>query len=475
MPRLIHVLVVSDSEEDTLLIVHEIQCKGYQVVHRRVDAPEDMRNTLKNARWDIIILNYKMSNFSCMETLKLLGRENIDIPFIIVSYPAGQGTDINITREGTADYVIQGDLKRLVPVIEHEMREAEIHRARKAADKELHKTREQLQHLLSYSPPVIYSCKPSDDCEIKFVSENIFRQLGYHPKDFIDNPLFWVTHVHPCDAPTASFRKQKGVFIQNSKKEIQFEHQVQEYRFLHKDGTWRWLHDEQNLIHDKDGKPFEVIGCWTDVTRRKEAEEKIKQGFYKLKRILEETASALSSVLEKRDPYTAGHQQRVTKLACAIAQEIGLSEEQIEAVRIAGVLHDIGKISIPSDILSKPGKLTPIEFGLMKTHCQIGYEILKPIEFPWPVAQIVFQHHERINGGGYPNKLKEDKILLEAQIIGVADVVEAMASHRPYRPALGLDKALEEISDKKGIFYPALIVDACLKIFHDPEIKFNWN
>lgn len=173
------------------------------------------------------------------------------------------------------------------------------------------------------------------------------------------------------------------------------------------------------------------------------------------------------SALESRDPYTAGHQVRVADIARAIATEIGLDKEMIEGIRMAGVIHDIGKLSIPTEILTKPTKLTDLEFSLIKQHAQIGYEMLKNIESPWPLANIVLQHHERINGSGYPGNLKEDEILLESRILAVADVVEAMASHRPYRPSLGIEFALEEIEKNSGILYDALVADACLRLFRE--------
>ena len=204
-----------------------------------------------------------------------------------------------------------------------------------------------------------------------------------------------------------------------------------------------------------------------------ELEEERKRAKQKLQKTLEETIYALASAIEMRDPYTAGHQKRVTKLACAIAKEMGLSKEQIEGIRMAGLIHDIGKISIPSEILTKPGKLNDLEYSLIKTHPQAGYNILKGIEFPWPVAQIVLQHHERMDGSGYPQGLCGKDILLEARILAVADVVEAMSSHRPYRPAYGIDKALEEISKNKGILYDPEVVNACLRLFNQKGFKFD--
>jgi PAS domain S-box-containing protein/putative nucleotidyltransferase with HDIG domain len=201
-------------------------------------------------------------------------------------------------------------------------------------------------------------------------------------------------------------------------------------------------------------------------------ELKLQQSYKKLQKTMEGTINIVAKIVETRDPYTAGHQLKVSKLATAIAREMKLPPDKIEGIRIASLVHDIGKISIPAEILSKPTKLNEIEYSLIKDHSQIGYDILKTIDFPWPVAKIVIQHHEKINGSGYPQSLKDNKILLEARIMGVADVVEAMSSHRPYRPALGLDKALEEISQNKGILYDPEVVDTCIKLFKEKGFKF---
>jgi putative two-component system response regulator len=185
----------------------------------------------------------------------------------------------------------------------------------------------------------------------------------------------------------------------------------------------------------------------------------------RLRRSLGATVQAMASVVEMRDPYTAGHQRRVADLARAIATEMGLSADRTDCIRIASTIHDIGKISVPAEILSLPRKLTDIEFDLIKNHSQSGYEILKDIEFPGPVADVILQHHERMDGSGYPNGLKGEEILLEARILCLADVVEAMASHRPYRPALGIHAALDEIEKNKGIAYDRTVANVCLELF----------
>ncbi|MBU4510764.1 HD domain-containing protein, partial [bacterium] len=203
-----------------------------------------------------------------------------------------------------------------------------------------------------------------------------------------------------------------------------------------------------------------------------ERTKELKQSYEKLQKTMEGTINTIAKIVETKDPYTAGHQLKVSKLATTIAQEMKLPRDKIEGVRITSLIHDMGKISIPSEILSKPTKLSKIEFSLIKDHSQIGYDILKSIEFPWPVAQIVLQHHERIDGSGYPQGLKANEILIEAKIIAVADVVEAMSSHRPYRPALGIDKALEEISQNKSTLYDPGVVNTCLKLFRKKKFKF---
>jgi PAS domain S-box-containing protein len=204
-----------------------------------------------------------------------------------------------------------------------------------------------------------------------------------------------------------------------------------------------------------------------DITERKQSEEKLLQTIESIRKAIGTTIQVMISAIEVRDPYTSGHQIRSTNLARAIATEMGLSREKIEGLRMAGSIHDIGKLSIPAEILSKPTKLSEIEYALIKEHAHKGFEMLKDVESPWPLAEIVYQHHERMDGLGYPRHLKGNDILIEARILTVADVVEAMASHRPYRPSLGIDEALKEIEKNRGIFYDVAVVDACLKLFRE--------
>lgn len=193
----------------------------------------------------------------------------------------------------------------------------------------------------------------------------------------------------------------------------------------------------------------------------------------KLRKSLIDSIQAIANMVELRDPYTAGHEARVAHLAAAIAQELGLDEERIEGIKLASLIHDVGKIKVPSEILNKPGRLSALEFELIKLHPQSGYDVLKDIQFPWPIARMVYEHHERVDGSGYPRGLRGDEILLDSKILTVADVVESMQSHRPYRPGLGINAAIAEILQHRGIWYDESVCDACLRLLQEGRFRFD--
>ena len=215
-----------------------------------------------------------------------------------------------------------------------------------------------------------------------------------------------------------------------------------------------------------------TVALEMEILEHKATTGKLRSNLKMLRKAMEGTITAMANTLDIRDPYTADHQRRVVKLAVAIGEEMEISKGKMDGLRMAGVIHDIGKIAIPLAILNKPGKITDTEFTLIKTHSEVGYDILKKVEFPWPIADIVIQHHERLDGSGYPKGLSGDQILLEAKILAVADVVEAMSSHRPYRPALGMEKALAEVTSKKGGIFDSAVVDACIKVIKHKGFKF---
>jgi PAS domain S-box-containing protein len=239
-----------------------------------------------------------------------------------------------------------------------------------------------------------------------------------------------------------------------------------ETQYLRKDGSPIWVSINKRAVRDEKGRLLFYEGFVEDITSRKISMEQIR-------RALGATVQAIAVTVEARDPYTAGHQRRVADLARVIAVEMRLSHDQIEGLRMAGIIHDLGKITVPSEILSKPTRLTELECSLVKTHSEAGFNILKDIEFPWPVARIVLEHHERINGSGYPYGKTGDALLTESKILMVADVVEAMASDRPYRAGLGIGSALDEISRHRGILYDPEVVDTCLWLFREQNYQFT--
>lgn len=210
-----------------------------------------------------------------------------------------------------------------------------------------------------------------------------------------------------------------------------------------------------------------------DINKRKEAEKKLQESHRQLQQITDGVIKALSRTVEKKDPYTAQHQRRCSRLASAIAEEMELGEECADGLRVAGLIHDIGKMMVPAEILNKPGELGEHEFELVQMHAEFGYDTLKEIEFPWPVAQVALQHHERLDGSGYPQGLEGDEIIVEAKIMAVADVVEAMTFRRPYREALGIEAALNELRQNRGLLYDPSVVEACLNLFKKQSFSFQ--
>ena len=304
-----------------------------------------------------------------------------------------------------------------------------------------------------------------------YMSPSITRLLGYSVEEAMARGI--EDSLTPASLELASKAFAKAMTAEENDLETIFKSQTLDLEFKRKDSSTIWVSTTVSFIYGQDGRPVEIMGVLHDVADRKRAEGQLKQSFEKLEEALDGTIQVITSAVETRDPYTAGHQRRVTQLACAIAKEMSLSSEQIKAVRTSGLVHDLGKISVPIEILSKAGKLSEIEFAIIKTHSQSGYDILKTVEFPWPIAKIVLQHHEKVNGSGYPLGIKGEEILLEARILTVADVVEAMSSNRPYRPALGITEALKEISKNRGLLYDPNAVDACLRLFADKGFTFE--
>ena len=296
---------------------------------------------------------------------------------------------------------------------------------------------------------------------IIFVNPAAADLLGYSPEELLGQ--HWTVIVPPDQHPSVQAAYERHVHGETDRYELQL---------VRQDGT-----SVPVLVSGspriEEGRFAGTLTVFTDITEHKRVEEELQRSLERLEKTFNETVQALALAIRTRNPYMAGHQRRVTQLATAIAEEMGLPEEQVEGIRVAGLIHDIGKISVPVEILSNPEGITELEYGIIKAHPQIGYDILKAVEFPWPVAEIVLQHHERLDGSGYPQGLSGDEIMLEARILAVADVVDAMASHQPYRAARGLDEALEEISQNRGVLYDPGAVGACLKLFKQKGFRLE--
>ena len=304
-----------------------------------------------------------------------------------------------------------------------------------------------------------------------YVGSSITRLLGYSVQEAMAKPMKEI--FTPASFKLAMKALKEELRIENREHKDIARSRTLDLELIRKDGSIVPVEVSYTFLRDAQARPIEILAIARDISERKRVQEESRQSTERLIGAMEHAIQAMAIIVEMRDPYTAGHQQRVTQLACAIARQMGLPEEQISGLRLAGLIHDIGKVRVPAEILTNPDGLSEPEFMMIKAHPQLGYEILRGIDFPWPVAQIVLQHHERMNGSGYPSGLSGEDIIIEARILAVADVVEAMASHRPYRAALGIDKALEEISQKMGVLYDSKVVDACLQLFKRKGFKFE--
>ena len=322
------------------------------------------------------------------------------------------------------------------------------------AEGALRRSEARFSELVDALPQTI--CEMDEDGAIAYLSDHGLHAFGYTRED-LEEGLHALQMLIPEDRERA--QEDFGRLLGGERLG------AAEYTALRKDGTaFPVLSYSTPLVRTEE--PRRVRSIVVDITKRKEEERALRE-------MLDGLIRGMGLTTKMRDPYTAKHQQRVTELACAIASEMALAEEQVEGIRVAGLLHDIGKIAVPAEVLAKPSELTGPELELIKAHPQLAYEILLGVDFSWPVADVVLQHHERLDGSGYPHGLKGDDIRLEARILAVADVVEAMASHRPYRAALGIDAALEEIEEKKGLLYDPEVVDVCRRLFREERFRFQ--
>ena len=332
-------------------------------------------------------------------------------------------------------------------------------------DADFRKSNQKYQELVENANSIIL--RWSRNGEITFMNEFGLKFFGYTEEEILGRQV--IGTIVPENESTGRDLRPLMDKIKSNPKD--FEQNINEN--MCRSGDRVWISWTNKAVLDSQGQVLEVLSIGSDITERKLADKKLQETIESLRKSFSATIQVMVSAVEMKDPYTAGHQIRVADLAKAIATEMGLPQDKIEGLRMAGSIHDIGKLSVPAEILSKPTKLTNIEFNLIKEHSQSGYDILKNVESPWPLAEIVYQHHELMNGSGYPRNLKGDEIIMESRVLAVADVVEAMASHRPYRPTLGIEAALEEIEKNKGILYDNTVADACLRLFREKRYQLT--
>lgn len=460
--RELRVLMLEDTPTDAELAERELRKAGIAFTSIRVDTRDAFVRAIEEFRPDIILSDYKLPDFNGMDALEIVQRDHPEVPMVMVTGALSDIEAVELIHAGARDYVLKDRLARLAPAVQRALSAEQGARARKAAEKALRESEAKFRALVESTSDWIWEI--NERAVYTYASPQVYVLLGYRVEEIIGKTPFDLMPPTEAEQDKARFKA-----ILAEKKHFW----LLENTFLHKDGRMVFLETSAAPMFDALGVFKGYRGIDRDITERKEAEKERQGNAAKLEQILLQTIEAIAATVEARDPYTAGHQQRVAVLASAIASEIGISDDKLHGLYLAASIHDLGKIRIPAEILSKPGKLNPVEFELIKTHPQAGYDIIKDLQFPWSIAQMVLQHHERLDGSGYPQGLKADQILLEAKILAVADVVEAMSSHRPYRPGLGLDVALEEITRQRGVLYDPVVVDSCITLFREKKFAFD--
>jgi len=411
-------------------------------------------------RPDLILLDIQMPEMDGYEVLTTLKQNPAtqNIPVIFVTASNSIENEEKGLKLGAVDFI----LKPIRPAILHAriktqllIKQAEnlLRNKNSSLEHEVVESEQLFQHIIEVVPVAIYKTS-LPDFKLYFFCSDKQKKPCIDYQSFNNSQQNWYEHIHPEDQQP--IKELIKIAVHDQKPN--FRH---EYRFLHGDNsTVTWLEDNGTIEYSASGEAFRIFGSITDISKRKESEQKLQGSF-------EATIMAVSKALGQRDPYTASHQYNCARIAKAIAQQLNLNDEMVNGIYQAAAIHDIGKIYLPSEILNKPSSLSYAEFGLVKTHAQVGYDIIKDVKFPWPIATAIVQHHERLDGSGYPKGLKEGEICLEAKILSIADVVDAISSDRPYRKGLGLDAALTEIESNAGKLYDAEAVNACLILFRE--------
>lgn len=455
LDREIRILLLEDSPADRMLVEEELRQAA--LPHRLYHAAdrESFLKALETFLPEILITDFNIPSYDGFDALTDAKKINPEMPVIIISGVLGEENAVEIIRRGASDCINKKYLTKLPSAITRAIHEADEHFRRKRAEEALERLRKRNVLILDSASEGIAGF--DSDMRFIFINRAGLQMLGYNVKELINQPFEIIIADRP-KRPEKDLAGIRGFGLIGTAAGMSL------LKLRRKDGSCFFAEFTLTTIGEANESLAAVLS-FSDITPRLKAETEVQRSFEKMRKVLFDSIHAMSMALEFRDPYTAGHQRRVAELAVAISQKLGLEQNQIDGIRLAGVVHDIGKIYVPAEILTRPGKLSSVEFELMKIHSETGYTILKDVEYPWPIAQAVYQHHERLDGSGYPRKISGNGIILEARIIGVADVVEAIASHRPYRPALGLGVALDEIKKGRERHFDPTVVDACFAVF----------
>ncbi len=466
------ILVVDDECHIRDLLADILQIKGYEC--QLAASAAEARKLLEENEFSLVLSDINMPGESGLDFVRFLAQAYPSTATVMVTAMDDPFIAEDALKAGVYDYITKPfELNGVLISVSNALRRRELEIENKAYQEGLEKqvaersaalmaSEARLRAIFEATAHVAFIMVEETDTEAMIVefSPGAERLLGFSAKEVtgkassilgLPDQVFW---------GSGNATSTGGGF-------------THELNMTHRSGEIIPVMFTVYPVRGDEGALIAKLVVIVDISERKKVERDLEQSMAKLGRALEGTIKAVARTVETRDPYTAGHQQRVAELAAAIGTEMNLDEEKVKGLHMAGLIHDLGKVAVPSGILSKPGKITEIEFSLIKTHPKVGYEILRDIEFPWPIAQVALQHHERLNGSGYPSGLAGDEIILEAKILSVADVVEAMASHRPYRAALGIEKALEEISKNRGSLYDETAVDACVNLFTAKGYNFK--
>ncbi len=457
----VRILLLEDLAADAELCRREVEKVLPGCVWHHCDNRVDYIAALGAFKPDIIISDYVLPGFDGMTAMRLAQEALPDTPFIILTGSMNEETAVECMKAGAWDYVIKERMKRLGPAVTAALEQGKMRRERAAALKALMDSEARYRAVVeALEDPV---CRWLPDTTLTFANRTYLDLFGLGPGEV--GRRRWLDFVPPGEREEVAARYRD--LVENPRR-FTYEHRV----FI-TGGEERIFYWTDTPLFDPEGRLTEFQSVGRDVTERTRHRAELMRLNERLQRALEGTILAITAAVEVRDPYTAGHQRRTAKLAVDIAREMDLPETVVHGLSLAAEIHDLGKIAVPSEILAKPTRLTETEFALIKTHCESGYRILKDVPFDYPVAEIVYEHHERLDGSGYPRGLRGDETLLESRILAVADVVEAMSSFRPYRPPLGIEAALDEIERKKGILYDGAAVEACLRLFREKGYRLD--